>query len=44
VTDGNPDQVAVSVLKKSGGMWISSGWTGLTTVQKPLISGNVTMN
>jgi hypothetical protein len=43
-TDGSPDLVAVSVQKKSGGMWLSTSWNGLTTAQKPLLSGTVAMN
>src|SRR5438874_13816444 len=41
VTDGSPDQVAVSVQKKSGGMWLSSAWDGVKTVQKAVAAGNM---
>jgi hypothetical protein len=38
---GSYDMVAVSVQKKSGGVWISAAWDGVKTVQKPLVGGNV---
>src|SRR5262249_54014558 len=43
VTDGSPDTAGVVLQKKDGGVWFSSGWDGTKTVEKPLISGNVSV-
>lgn len=41
VQSGTADTIAITVWKKSGGLWFSSKWNGTTTVQQALAGGNL---
>jgi multimeric flavodoxin WrbA len=40
-TNGNPDQLGITVQKSKGGLWYSSNWQGGKTVEKAIFSGDI---
>jgi hypothetical protein len=39
VTDGSPDKLAITLQKKSGGLWFSSNWKDTKTIEQAIQSG-----
>ena len=43
VTDGSPDKIAITLYRKSGGIWFSSNWAAVTTVKQAIANGEITV-
>jgi len=40
---GNPDTIGITLWDKNGGLWFSSSWNGVKTIQQPISAGNLSV-